>query len=270
MLRSLSPRRVVTHPSDQVTVRATDGVRLALRVVGDLSADTVWVIGHGFTNSTAKPTSAVVRRFLAARGDGVLALDFRGHGRSGGVSSVGRDEHRDLDAAVAHARAAGAGRVVVLGFSMGASVALRHAALGEHRPDVVVSVSSPSRWYIRETPSMRRVQWLAEHPLGRTVGRFLGVRLGTTWEQLPPTPLELMDRIAPLPLLLVHGTDDHYFPVQHAHALHRAADHGELWIEPGMGHAESGLKPGLLARIHRWAHSPAAVQDGSRPIQPAS
>lgn len=251
-------------------MRATDGVSLALRVVGDLSADTVWVVGHGFTNSTAKPTSTVVRRFLAAKGDGVLALDFRGHGLSGGRSSVGRDEHLDLDAAVAEARAAGAGRVVVLGFSMGASVALRHAALGAHRPDVVVSVSSPSRWYIRESSSMRRVQWLAEHPLGRTVGRVLGVRLGTTWEEVPPTPLELMDRIAPLPLLLVHGTDDHYFSPQHSEALHRAAGHGELWIEQGMGHAESGLKPDLLARIHRWAHSPAADQAGSRPIHPAS
>jgi hypothetical protein len=32
-----------------------------------------------------------------------------------------------------------------------------------------------------------------------------------------------------------------------------AGDHGELWLEPGMGHAEHAADHGLLARIGDWA-----------------
>ncbi len=31
-----------------------------------------------------------------------------------------------------------------------------------------------------------------------------------------------------------------------------AADHAELWLEPGMGHAEHAATDDLLARIGRW------------------
>ena len=81
-------------------------------------------------------------------------------------------------------------RVVVVGFSMGAAIALRHAAVGSAPGDAVVSVSSPSRWYIRESAPMRRVQWLLESPFGPLVGRGLGVRLGEPWFDLPASPVE--------------------------------------------------------------------------------
>lgn len=255
------------HPSRPLTITTSDGVTLrGLLVPGDTgTAGQVFVVGHGFTNSTAKSSTRTVIDLLAAFGT-VVALDFRGHGRSGGLASVGRDEILDLDAAVGWARTAGHGPVHVVGFSMGASVALRHAALagrpGEHvhhRPDTVVSVSSPSRWYIRDSAPMRRVHWLLEHPLGPPVGRLLGVRLGTAWTAIPATPLEVINRIDPTPLLLVHGTADRYFSPSHALALRAASGgHAQLWIEDGMTHAESGSGPALIERIARWAGARSA------------
>ena len=51
---------------------------------------------------------------------------------------------------------------------------------------------------------------------------------------------ELAARIAPVPLLVVHGDADHYFPVEHAEHLFAAAgEPKELWLEPGFGHAEN-------------------------------
>ena len=48
---------------------------------------------------------------------------------------------------------------------MGASVAVRHAAL--HRGvRAVVAVSGPARWYYRGTAPMRRVHWVLERRLG--------------------------------------------------------------------------------------------------------
>jgi pimeloyl-ACP methyl ester carboxylesterase len=211
-----------------------------------------FVIAHGFTNDTSSRTT---HRLIAgfARFGAVVAFDFRGHGRSGGRTSVGRDETADLDAAVGFARGLGYRKVAVVGFSLGAAVAIRHAAIGRHRPDAVVAISAPSRWYIRHTGPMRRVHWLLESPLGHAAGRALGVRIGGPWAEVPSTPLELAARVAPLPFLLVHGTADAYFGTAESVALQVAAGSGaQLWIEPGMGHAESGASPDLVRRIAAW------------------
>jgi pimeloyl-ACP methyl ester carboxylesterase len=54
-------------------------------------------------------------------------------------------------------------------------------------------------------------------------------------------------------MLVVHGDSDAYFGVEHARMLAAAAPVAELWIERGMGHAESATTPGLLDRIDDWA-----------------
>lgn len=234
-----------------------DGVRLAGVALdrvsaGDHPADLAIVVAHGLTNHVGKP---VVRRVLdrLARTAPVVAFDLRGHGRSGGRSSVGDTEVLDIAAAVAVARARGHRRVATLGFSMGASVVLRHAALPDAGVAAVASVSSPARWWARETDAMRTVHWLLEQPHGRLVGRLVGVRVGPAWVHPPESPVEVVHRIAPTPLLLVHGDRDHYFPSEHAGALHRAAGRGsELWLLPGVGHAESAMAPDVVDRIALW------------------
>ena len=193
------------------------------------------------------------------------AVDFRGHGRSAGRSSVGRDETLDLDAAVAWARARGYGPVAVVGFSMGGAVSLRHAALGASRPDAVVSVSAPARWYVRESSAMRRVHWLLESPLGPPVGRLFGIRLGEPWDELPTSPIETIGQVA-VPILLVHGTADRYFGPAHAIALGRAArTAAEVWVVPGMGHGETGTTAETTHRIARWAEAATAGEGSGTP-----
>jgi pimeloyl-ACP methyl ester carboxylesterase len=73
------------------------------------------------------------------------------------------------------------------------------------------------------------------------------------WNPVPLSPVEAVRRIAPTPLLIVHGDADGYFPVDHPRMLAAAAgDQGELWLEPGMGHAEHAAGDELLARIGEW------------------
>ena len=68
------------------------------------------------------------------------------------------------------------------------------------------------------------------------------------------SPVEAVPRIAPTPLLIVHGDRDGYFPLDHPRMLAAAAgDHADLWLEPGMGHAENAAGEDLLARIGDWA-----------------
>ncbi|MFH9297929.1 alpha/beta hydrolase family protein [Streptomyces sp. NPDC017520] len=237
------------------------------------------VVAHGFTGSADRPAVRRAARVFARRA-AVVTFSFRGHGRSGGRSTVGDREVLDLAAAVAWARELGHSRVVTVGFSMGGSVVLRHGALytatsvtgqapvrvpahagrmgssGAHS-DAVVSVSAPARWYYRGTPSMRRLHWVVTRPTGRLVGRYgLRTRIATTdWDPVPLSPVAAVPFIAPAPLLLVHGDRDPYFPLDHPRMLAEAAGPGgaELWLERGMGHAENAADDALLARIADWA-----------------
>ncbi|WEO96650.1 alpha/beta fold hydrolase [Streptomyces sp. FXJ1.172] len=219
------------------------------------SRDLVFVVAHGFTGDVDRPHVRRVAGLLARYG-AVVTFSFRGHGRSGGRSTVGDKEVLDLAAAVEWARGLGHARVATVGFSMGGSVVLRHAALHPGAADAVVSVSAPARWYYRGTAPMRRLHWLVTRPEGRLVGRY-GLRTRIhhrDWNPVPLSPVEAVPKIAPTPLLVVHGDRDGYFPLDHPRMLAEAAgDHGELWVEPGMGHAEHAADDALLARIADWA-----------------
>jgi pimeloyl-ACP methyl ester carboxylesterase len=260
----------ITTPGagQRLRLGTSDGLRLAARHypprAGAAVPGLAFVLCHGFTGSGLRPA---VRRLAArlTRYGGVVALDFRGHGGSAGRSTVGDAEVLDVDAAVGWAREAGYRRCATLGFSMGGSIVLRHAAgaatgagLLPVRPvDAVVSVSAPSRWYIRDTVPMRRVHWLVETSVGRlTAVTLLRTRLGGRWPEVPESPVEVMHRIPPIPLLLVHGDRDAYFPVEHATALATAAGTGaDLWLIPGFGHAEAATTPALLDRIAGWVRT---------------
>lgn len=235
---------------ETATLRTVDGVRLAashLPHPGPLAV----VTAHGFSGTHRKPDQARIARALNEHA-GVVAFDFRGHGASAGVSTLGELEVLDVDAAVKWARHLGYERVVTCGWSMGGSAVIRHAAL-LGGVDAVVSVSGTSRWRVRDTKPMRRLHWIVERRTGRAVGRaLLKTRLATHWVDEPESPVEVVGRIAPTPLLVVHGDRDAYFSVEHPEALYAAAnDPKEYWLVPGFAHAESGATPELLDRLGR-------------------
>ena len=255
-------------PDGAAALVTADGVRLSAhhtpaRAPG---TDLGVVVAHGFTLSWSAPAARDLADRLAARA-GVVAFDFRGHGRSGGLSTVGDLEVRDVDAALRYARWLGYRRVVTLGFSMGAAVVVRHAGLasrGETKelPDAVVAVSAPSRWNFRGTPIMRRVQRGIGTRSGRAVVRHLfGTRISPGgWDPWPEPPDALAAAVAPTPLLVVHGDNDPFFGVDHAVWLHaNAREPKDLWIEPGLGHAEVATDSRLVARVLDWVEGSARM-----------
>jgi pimeloyl-ACP methyl ester carboxylesterase len=229
-----------------------DGVRIdAGHFAGDRGMCVV--LAHGFTGAWRLPTIMRIATLLNRYG-GVLAIDFRGHGRSRGQSTLGDHEVLDVEAAVRHARELGYRRVAVVGFSMGASVAIRHAGL-YGGVDAVVAVSSPARWYYRGTAPMRQLHWVIERRAGRLMARLVKrTRIAASgWDPVPEAPHEVVGKIAPTPLLIVHGDADHYFPLEHAEQLYAAArEPRELWVERGFGHAEAAATPDLIRRIADW------------------
>jgi len=222
--------------------------------------DLAIVLAHGFTLSWQHGAVWRVARRLN-RTAGVIAFDFRGHGRSGGKSTLGDRETRDLAVAIGYARELGYQRIAAVGFSMGASIVVRYAGL-TGGIDAAVSVSGPGHWYYRGTYPMRRVHWAVERRIGRMITRkWLNTRVSSgRWNPVPMPPAEAAARIAPIPFLVVHGDRDPYFPVEHAHQLYEAArEPKELWVVPGFGHAESGSNDALVDRIAAWAGNATAA-----------
>ncbi len=283
------PRRTTLPTGDGVRIEAvyTPCTADSAQPDGGAAQRTAVVLAHGFTGSADRPALLRAAAVFSQRA-AVITFSFRGHGRSGGRSTVGDREVLDLAAAVAWARSLGHRRVVTVGFSMGGSVVLRHGALytaeggaecaekdsgdtagrvgrrmdardgraGAHT-DVVVAVSAPARWYYRGTAPMRRLHWVVTRPVGRLVGRYgFRTRIHTEdWDPVPLSPVEAVPLIR-VPLLIVHGDRDPYFPLDHPRALAAAGgDRARLWLERGMGHAENAADEGLLTRIADWTAS---------------
>jgi pimeloyl-ACP methyl ester carboxylesterase len=255
--RRPEPRTLIT--ADGVRVSA---VHLApVRPPAD-GGGLAFVLAHGFTGSWRSAGMRRVAAELVARA-GVVAFDFRGHGRSGGASTFGDREVTDLDTAVGWARLLGYQPVVTLGFSMGASVVVRHAAL-VGGVDAAVAVSGPSRWYYRGTPAMRRVHLVVEHPAGRWLAKVaMRTRIDSTgWQPVPAEPRAVAGDIAPTPLLVVHGDADRFFPLEHAFELVDAAGpSAQLWVERGFGHAEAAVTAEQVRRIAAWSRAAAVVAE---------
>ena len=248
------------------TLVTEDGIPIdAVHLPGpEGSRDLAIVVAHGFTLSWQRGNVwRIANRFN--RMAGVVTFDFRGHGRSGGLSTLGDREIKDLEVAVADARELGYQRIAAVGFSMGASVVLRHAGLIGGL-DAVASVSGPGRWYYRGTERMRWVHRGVENRLGRFVTRrWLKTRISPDgWKLIPVPPAEAAARIAPIPLLIVHGDNDLYFPPEHARQLSMAArEPKELGLLPGVGHAESACSQDLVDRIARWIDQATAPATAS-------
>jgi pimeloyl-ACP methyl ester carboxylesterase len=217
------------------------------------------VLAPGFSGSSETPAVRSIVSGLreSAPAAGFLVVDLRGHGRSSGHTTLGDREVLDIDAVVAEARRLGYSRVVAMGWSMGGTCVLRHAALlGEQvhghtvrcPVDAVATVSAVSRWEVRDTAAMRRLHRMIETRIGRGVARrFLKVRIDPAgkWAHTPLSPVEAVARIS-VPLLLVHGDKDHYFGWEHAQALAAASEGREstLWLVPDLGHAEQSAANG--------------------------
>jgi pimeloyl-ACP methyl ester carboxylesterase len=79
-------------------------------------------------------------------------------------------------------------------------------------------------------------------------------------DPVPVSPVQCIADVAPLPLLIVHGDQDRYFPLEHPLSLAEAAGDGaQLWIEKGMGHAEKAATPELVSRLARQIQALASA-----------
>jgi alpha-beta hydrolase superfamily lysophospholipase len=243
--------------SDDVHLRARrwDATGLARATV---------VLVHGFAAGLDEAKLVALADALRDAGFDVLGYDARGHGESGGGTTLGDLERLDVAAAVTEVRDAGR-PVLLVGASAGAIAALRFAASSPGTVAGLVSVSCPAWWRLPLNARGLLSMLLTQTPLGRECARrLMGVRIARGGPR-PAPPIDLVGEVQ-APVAIVHGRRDPFISVEAAEALFAAAhDPRRLDLVDGLGHAfEPEATPAILTALD-WCldHTTAAPAPGT-------
>jgi dipeptidyl aminopeptidase/acylaminoacyl peptidase len=218
-----------------VRLETEDGVRLAAwHLPGTGDASLIMVHGLGGNRGDVLPLA----RAFARRGYGLLLLDLRAHGASGGhTSTLGLHEVRDVNAAVLYLQAQPGldpNRIGIYGHSLGAATAIMAGAELASLKAIVADSAFAS------------VEWLAHHQfnaLSRLPAPLapLVVRIGSWQTGVDPVqiaPVRQIGRISPRPVMIIHSELDGVLLADNGRQLAEAArEPKEVWIVPGVRHA---------------------------------
>jgi fermentation-respiration switch protein FrsA (DUF1100 family) len=171
-------------------------------------------------------------------GHNVLAFEYYGHGSVVGkpVSvTLGYREINDFLGAVDYAKQrAPQARIGALGYSMGASVAIMSCARTQS-VEAVVSDSAFATHRSAVSYNVRRATHLPFILFEKITDLLLWLRAGYHFSQVEP--LRDITRLAPRPILIIHGLKDTIVDPRDAPLLYEAAgDPKELWLVPNADH----------------------------------
>ncbi|QKT02775.1 alpha/beta fold hydrolase [Ectothiorhodospiraceae bacterium 2226] len=248
----LSPDRLELQYED-VWLHAADGTRVhAWHLKAEGPREGTILFFHGNAQNNSAHIASV--HWLPAQGFDVFMLDPRGYGQSDGEPHI-RGVHLDAQAALDHVADAACGEIIVYGQSLGGAIGIHTVARSPHAHCVRAVVSEGAfasyRGIAREKLGMIWLTWPLQVPLSYLFSdRY--------------SPARVVDQISPVPLLIVHGTDDHIVPAHHAERLYRAAeDPRDLWLLPDVGHIGSSLHEENRARLVGWL---VAALNGDRSL----
>lgn len=183
--------------------------------------------------------------WLPANGFNVFVFDYRGYGKSAGVPSR-QGVYEDSVAALEYIKSRtdiDQEKIIIFGQSIGGANAL--AVVGSNHCDGIVGVVSESAF-----STYKRVACDHAGLLKPFAFCLIGNKL---------SPEKYMANIAPIPLLIIHGTRDPVAQYKHAERLFKkAAEPKQLWTVEGGGHTSAlgtdrqTYAPRLHARFVEW------------------
>jgi dipeptidyl aminopeptidase/acylaminoacyl peptidase len=227
---------------EEVTFPTTDGLALRGWFFPAASPDAPAMIYAPATSHDQRSGLSLLPSFHGA-GYHVLLFSYRGHALSDGRKgsfTYGEAESRDVDAAVQFlAGAKGIRRIGLVGHSVGAASAILSAARNPQIGAVVAvapfncvtEVWQTSRPFLVPSFVLDWALWVAEKTRG--------------FDREEVCPLQVVERIAPRPLLVIHGTDDRRITEEQVRELFAAAEEPKsLWLVEGAGH--NGIRSPML------------------------
>ena len=223
-------------------VKAQDGIVLRGWKVRPAHPNGDWVLLlHG--RSQNRLSMIPYAEFLLGSGYGVVMMDARAHGESGGsIATYGHVERYDERAILdALTTAEHPQHVFAMGESMGAAVALQSAAIDPRIEGVVAE------------GAFRNLHEVMFDYAGLRMSAFLGKTIFRPVEMLAVHETEhqvgfRFDEVSPeasvaarrFPILLISGLSDHNVPKRHSQAIFLAASGPkELWLVPKARHQKA-------------------------------
>ena len=248
----------VRADSEDVSFVSADGVELAGWWLDRPGSEWVVVCAHGHRGT--KSDLLGIGSGLWRAGHTVVLFDFRGNGDSGdGPQSLSHHEQADLRAAIdlAVARRPDA-RVAVVAFSMGASTAILEGAEDERVSAFVLD--SPFATMGDVVAANYRRYRLPSRPLVPLADLANSVRYGYSYAQV--RPVDAIARLAPRPVLLIHGTVDRVIPYEHALQLADAAGPTCTLLTYPSDHCGAYFedRPAYIERVAGFLASPGVAQ----------
>ena len=239
-----------------------DGVELATRSwLFDGDAHAIVVLVHGLSSTKDHPNVVALASKMKDRGIDVISYDARGHGASGGFSTLGDLERNDVAAAVTRARSRN-GRVALVGASMGAIASLSYAQTDPDLAGVVV-VSSPADWRVPLRVRALLTVVLARTKPGRLIAaRRARVRIHPVWN--PPEPPQSVAKrvVTAVPLAIVHGRRDRLIPFQSSLSVSITEVPGaHAVVVSGMGHAFDPVGHDAICDALDWVLSTSGTTE---------
>lgn len=255
-----SSERSLVHPPHQAVGQPPSSLGIAYREVAFESSDGIhlrgwWVPGSGPASVVLLHGYAATRSdawdkagaWLHAAGYNVLAFDFRGSGLSSGDTvTIGHDEPKDAAAAIDFAEAHAAGPLAVMGFSMGAGVAV---IIGAERGDVRAVVED-SGWTTLQAVIDSSFSQFAHLPAAPFEGPIVTYgQLDVGFKATDVRPVDAAPHLQQ-PLLAIIGDRDATIPpAQGREVYSRAPQPKQLLEVPNAGHTEAHqVAPALYER----------------------
>lgn len=201
------------------------------------------VMVHGYNSNRADSGNGMydVARGLLARNFSVLMFDLRGYGESDGERfSLAWFEQQDVRGAVRFAKQRGFARIGVLGFSMGAASSLLAAADDQD----ILAVVEDSGYALLNDVLDQEVPRRSGLPPIFTPGIVLMARLMYDIDASGVRPAEAAARLAPRPLLVIHGLEDRLIPAENAARIWQARygpgdpDPATYYVVAGAAHTQ--------------------------------
>lgn len=221
-------------PYEDITFQTTDTLKLSGWWLPRPESHSVVIGCHGHIGG--KHDLLGIGTGLWRAGHNVLLFDFRGRGQSDAwPNTLVSREVDDLQAATAYVRERlPTARIGVVGFSMGAAVALLAAA---RDPSIMALVADSSFSSATEllTERLHKILHVPAQPLVAVTTTLVEQRYGYRLDQV--RPIDAMPHIAPRPVLIIHGAEDSTIPAAHAQRLFAAARQPkELWVYDSVEH----------------------------------
>ena len=199
---------------EDIYVETTDNIRLhGWKLFAKDQAAGTLLFFHGNAENISTHFTNVY--WLTEHGYDVYLFDYRGYGKSEGEAELDPIVD-DMELLIGHVLEAIPleEKLVVIGQSLGASLAIHAVAHSQYRDriSILVSVAAFSDYHeiAQDVLAKSRIFWLFQWPLSKTVNNSY-------------SPLKTIDKVAPIPTIILHSQDDEIIDYYHALKLYDSA-----------------------------------------------